>query len=118
MRIRSMIVNGGVSRGPALGAALLIFVCVPCIARQNNGAVISTSQAPKGTFASDIRQSQPLGTVAHQQQEQKSSNSSKHHVITDEDMPSHPAPALAADLKGHVPKTKSPKPELTNETVE
>jgi hypothetical protein len=101
---------GGLFRGTRLCIGILVFVCVPCIAQQNNAA-------PNGTFASDARESQPLGTLAHQQQEQKSSNSSKHRVITDEDMPSHPAQAPATDVKVRAAQPKNPKPEPINESI-
>ena len=108
---------GGISRGTTLCAVILVFACVPCIAQQNNGAAASTGQTPKGTFASDTGDSQPLGTIAHQQQEQKSSTSSKHRVITDEDMPSHPAPPPVVDLRARAAKPNNPKPAPINDSI-
>jgi hypothetical protein len=102
-----------IDKQTALSAVLLAFCSVNCLAQQST---TSTAPAPKGTFAND-GESAPLGSVAHQQQAQKSSSApSKRRVITDEDMPSHPAPAPVAKAPARSPQSKESKPADSSET--
>src|SRR4051812_1457011 len=54
-------------------------------------------RSANGTFATDAGDAQPLGTIAHQQQ--KPGTPAAKHVITNEDMPSRPAPAPEVKLR-------------------
>ncbi len=88
--------------------ALLNFVSIASLSQQN-------STAPRGTFATDTTDTQSLGSIAHQQQEQKPNASpSKHRVITNEDMPSHPAPVPAPEVKPRA-QTGKTRPEAINQ---
>lgn len=80
-------------------SGVVVLLLVAGIAQQNN-----SPQAAKGTFASDSGEAQPLGTIAHQQQ--KPSTAAVKHVITNEEMPSRPAPPPEAK-----PRIQPKKPQ-------
>src|SRR3954468_13079547 len=97
-------------------ATLVVFICFACFGQQTAPAAskekdtpaANASTAPKGSFASDSRESAPLGSIAHQQQAQKSSDAAaKRHVFTNEDMPSHPAPP--PEVKKNTSQSKDAK---------
>src|SRR5882757_9012934 len=98
-------------------AVFFAFCCLNCLGQQNTNNP-SAAPAPKGTFASDSRESAPLGSIAHQQQAQKSASTpSKHRVITDEDMPSHPAPAAEVKKTTRSSQSKDPNPANSTDTA-
>src|SRR3954471_22930086 len=82
----------------AIAAASLVALLLAASAAQNN------PQSAKGTFATDASETQALGTIAHQQQ--KPSAPTAKHIITNEDMPSHPAPAPAPEVKPRIQPKK------------
>lgn len=85
----------------ATAASSLVFLLlVAGVAQQNN-----SPQSAKGTFATDSSDAQSLGTVAHQQQ--KPTAPAAKHVITNEDMPSRPAPAPAPEAKPRIQPKKT-----------
>jgi len=91
----------------AIAARSLVALLLVAGFAQNN-----PPQSAKGTFASDGSEAQPLGTIAHQQQ--KPSASAAKHVITNEDMPTRPAPAPAPEAKSRV-QPKKPQPDAISD---
>jgi hypothetical protein len=83
----------------AIAASGLLALLLGAVAAQQN-----TPQTAKGTFATDAGETQALGTIAHQQQ--KPGIPAVKHVITDEDMPSHPVPPPATDVKPRIQPKK------------
>src|SRR3954471_19167241 len=90
----------------AIAASSLVWLLLPAgVAQQNN--------APKGTFATDTAETPTLGTAAHQQQ--KPNAPTPKHVITNEDMPSRPAPPLLPEAKPRI-GPKKPQPDLITDS--
>jgi hypothetical protein len=87
-------------RAAIAGSGLVALLFVAGVAQQNN-----LPQSAKGTFATDSSDAQSLGTIAHQQQ--KPTAPAPKHVITNEDMPSHPAPAPAPEAKPRIQLKKT-----------
>ena len=99
-----------ISRGAAVWLPLVLASVAASVAQQTGSSATTATQAPRGTFATDARDTQPLGTIAHQQQEQRSTiTPGKHHIITDEDMPSHPAPPPVPEAKTRTTQPKKAK---------